>query len=737
MDYLEAFRNLKPNTKFGRKSPQKAILLLAIIEMYETCVLSDNEIVYDETLKGTFLKVWNKVLPEDTALLTEAYIPFWYMQNEDFWHVVPVRGKEDILLLLKDDQIKPSESKISDCVQYVELDEDLFFLLTMPSGRSSLKRALLETYTTLSNRMIDKLSEASDNSVDHSAIAMDEYKDLLKSSEKCLKTQEFSSSNGQPIFAQLDEEIQLTIALEYYKFQKKHRQEREIFKELFPNVEDLYKRIVISPIKQGDILQSFSFVYENFLGDLKIALMSEDGSMGLIDSINDAIRILNDEQTSDFQNDLAEDVFAKEDAISTLAVSDPDDQVITDRLPLIPAQESRKGKPWNEDEEKKLSTYYQLGYSVEEIAVAFGRTEISIKMRLSKLGLMDYVYEGEREIEEVPSTESANVSLDIFVENSSKQGDIYNMQGERIFSVNGQLKVFHGKVYRFNYKGVCFTVKDLVRHGKNWDKGVKKIVAYPEADLYQILDPIGFINQIEDVVEYPQWENNRILVDGKWYDFEGYYIMDADKAEKTTENHVDTYPAEYTPKGKLKAIDKVAQSSYDYLWLIAIADFMGEKQQCPSLSYDYLACMMIANAWEILNEHPELKEQEKELVDCINFLIEESKDYMDVALDWSSSKDVVYEAIKDYPMAGVFEDTVEELVESAPYNVLKAWIPTEDRQEMVLQSNAFHNACLYAIHPRKVDPYIEVNPNWTRSLFFEHTNLVDFLKRHYVLMNRT
>ena len=705
--------------------------------MYETCVLSDNEIVYDETLKGTFLKVWNKVLPEDTALLTEAYIPFWYMQNEDFWHVVPVRGKEDILLLLKDDQIKPSESKISDCVQYVELDEDLFFLLTMPSGRSSLKRALLETYTTLSNRMIDKLSEASDNSVDHSALAMDEYKDLLKSSEKCLKTQEFSSSNGQPIFAQLDEEIQLTIALEYYKFQKKHRQEREIFKELFPNVEDLYKRIVISPIKQGDILQSFSFVYENFLGDLKIALMSEDGSMGLIDSINDAIRILNDEQTSDFQNDLAEDVVAKEDAISTLAVSDPDDQVITDRLPLIPAQESRKGKPWNEDEEKKLSTYYQLGYSVEEIAVAFGRTEISIKMRLSKLGLMDYVYEGEREIEEVPSTESANVSLDIFVENSSKQGDIYNMQGERIFSVNGQLKVFHGKVYRFNYKGVCFTVKDLVRHGKNWDKGVKKIVAYPEADLYQILDPIGFINQIEDVVEYPQWENNRILVDGKWYDFEGYYIMDADKAEKTTENHVDTYPAEYTPKGKLKAIDKVAQSSYDYLWLIAIADFMGEKQQCPSLSYDYLACMMIANAWEILNEHPELKEQEKELVDCINFLIEESKDYMDVALDWSSSKDVVYEAIKDYPMAGVFEDTVEELVESAPYNVLKAWIPTEDRQEMVLQSNAFHNACLYAIHPRKVDPYIEVNPNWTRSLFFEHTNLVDFLKRHYVLMNRT
>lgn len=295
MDYLEAFGNLRPNTKYGRKSPQKAILLLAIIEMYENSVLSDNEIVYDETLKGTYLKVWNKVLPEDAVLLTEAYIPFWYMQNEDFWHVVPVRGKEDILLLLKDDQIKPSESKIYDCVQYVELDEDLFFLLTMPSGRSSLKRALLETYTNLPNRMIDKLSEASDNSVDHSAIAMDKYKNLLRTSEKCQKVKNTSSSNEQPQFAQLDEDIQLTIALEYYKFQKKHRQEREIFKELFPNVEDLYKRIVTYPIKQGEVLQSFSFVYENFLGDLKIALMSEDGSMDIIDSINDAIRILNDE----------------------------------------------------------------------------------------------------------------------------------------------------------------------------------------------------------------------------------------------------------------------------------------------------------------------------------------------------------------------------------------------------------------------------------------------------------
>lgn len=341
------------------------------------------------------------------------------MQNEIFWHVVPIRGKEDILQLLKDDQIKPSESKICDCVQYVELDEDLFFMLTMPSGRSSLKRSLLETYTNLSCRMIDKLSEASDNFIDQSAIAMSEYKGLLKFSDKKQEVQSYLSNAERPMFSALDEELQLTLALEYYKFLKKHRQEREVFKELFPIVEDLYNRIVISPIKHGEILQSFSFVYEDFLGDLKIALMSEDGSMNLIDYINDAIRILNNGQKSEFQDNFVVDVTTKENSASTMAASEPDYQATTDRIPLPHAQESRNGKPWSDDEEKKLSTCYQLGYSVEEIAVAFGRTETSIKIRLSKLGLFDFIYEEERDLEEVPVQEDVNTPVDFFVENSS------------------------------------------------------------------------------------------------------------------------------------------------------------------------------------------------------------------------------------------------------------------------------------------------------------------------------
>lgn len=97
MDYIELFQNLRTNNKYGRKSPHKAVLMLTVIELYEQNVLSDNEIYYDDTLKTMFLKVWNKVLPEEPLFHPEAYLPFWYLQSDAFWHIVPNRGKEDVL----------------------------------------------------------------------------------------------------------------------------------------------------------------------------------------------------------------------------------------------------------------------------------------------------------------------------------------------------------------------------------------------------------------------------------------------------------------------------------------------------------------------------------------------------------------------------------------------------------------------------------------------------------------
>lgn len=331
MDYIEAFKNLRTNNKYGRKSPHKAILMLTVIELYEQNILTNNEIIYDENLKSMFLKVWNRVLPKEPLFHPEAYLPFWYLQSDSFWHIVPIRGKEDILSLMRDTNIKPSEAKLNDCVKYAELDEDLYFLMTLPSGRSSLKRALLETYTHLTEKQIAKLAESLDNSIDYSVTALHEYEKIL-SQKKPEEITESAETDDHLVsqFRRLNEEVQITLNIQYYSFLKSHPNEREFFKEIFPSVYALLDNIINDPIKRTGLSPSLAFIYENFLSDLRIALLSEDDSMDLIDKIGKSIEILRGEP-KDGNVDLLEknkDVVSSENVLPNEEISQSNDKIV-------------------------------------------------------------------------------------------------------------------------------------------------------------------------------------------------------------------------------------------------------------------------------------------------------------------------------------------------------------------------------------------------------------------------
>lgn len=69
MDYVEAFENLKPNEKYGRKTPHKAVLLLTIIEMCESDEIYSNEIRCNQQLIDTFIKYG-----KEPCLMTILYL---------------------------------------------------------------------------------------------------------------------------------------------------------------------------------------------------------------------------------------------------------------------------------------------------------------------------------------------------------------------------------------------------------------------------------------------------------------------------------------------------------------------------------------------------------------------------------------------------------------------------------------------------------------------------------------
>ena len=558
MDYIEAVKNLKTNNKWGRKSPHKAVLMLTVIELYEKNILMDNEIRYDETLKSTFLKIWNLVLPNEPLFHPEAYLPFWYLQSDNFWHIVPIRGKEDILSLMRDTNIKPSEAKLIDSVKYAELDEDLYFLMTLPSGRSSLKRALLETYTTLTNKQIERLAESKDNAIDYSVTALSEYEKIL-SKNTVEKRMESTRVDDELVsqFQCLNEDVQLALNIVYFTFLKKHRNEREMFKEVCPTVYDLLDKIVNHPIKQGDIAPSFAFIFDNFLSDLKVALLSEDGSVGLVDKIGEAIEILrgNNSKEHEESQPISTIRYTEEDAPAETVDSSFDDlkvehvyldergKVIETKTEIAPEQdngtESRRGKTWTEDEENLIKRYYQQGKDFITIASLVGRTEIAIKSRLAKLGLIDYTYGQENDVptHTVQGAKSQTDESDFVIENLSDRAIILDKDGNRVFNTDGKLKFLHNKLYRLNLKRECFTLKGMVFNGSVWIKGTKKIVAYPQSELYRtIIDAADYCEEVEDIVDSPVFEDCKLKVRGIWYTYNGNSITDSSTKDVVTDN---------------------------------------------------------------------------------------------------------------------------------------------------------------------------------------------------------
>lgn len=159
-------------------------------------------------------------------------------------------------------------------------------------------------------------------------------------------------------------------------------------------------------------------------------------------------------------------------------------------------------KPWNEDEIERLSLFFKHGMEPSKLAERLGKSLYSVQYQLSKLGLI-------------------RMPLNVTVNNTENGGTVINKSGKVIYTDDAPLKVFNDKIYRFNKKSVCMTVKDVKRVDGQWVKGDKMLVAYSDSELYPNLSSSNFIDDIEDFVEGNKREENKVKVKGVWYDYYG------------------------------------------------------------------------------------------------------------------------------------------------------------------------------------------------------------------------
>ena len=139
--YQHKFTRLRQGgSKYG-PAPHKPVLLLAVMDGFESGLITGNRIELSPQLVGRFKSIWNKLVSTDHCPLIVQ--PFFYLKSEKFWHHVPVPGFEEWVKITRNCQ---SIGVLKRAVQYVALDHELFLLFSDPVSREVLRQVVLEKY---------------------------------------------------------------------------------------------------------------------------------------------------------------------------------------------------------------------------------------------------------------------------------------------------------------------------------------------------------------------------------------------------------------------------------------------------------------------------------------------------------------------------------------------------------------------------------------------------------------
>ena len=135
-------------TKYG-KAPHKPVLLLAVLESFESCEITENWIPVTDSLLQRFYDLWKLLVK--TENVPNFSLPFYHLKNEKggFWNLVTLPGKE--IPTTNSKSIKSYRALI-DTVLAAKLSEEMFQAFSNSADREIIKNAILEKYFGIKNQ---------------------------------------------------------------------------------------------------------------------------------------------------------------------------------------------------------------------------------------------------------------------------------------------------------------------------------------------------------------------------------------------------------------------------------------------------------------------------------------------------------------------------------------------------------------------------------------------------------
>ena len=142
--YIDYFSNLKRNKIGDEVAPHKPIMLMSIINLIEKGFIQSNKIEFSEILESSFNHTWKLYVDNSSKFKPNAGTPFWHLNSEPFWKLVPFEGgDETIYELQKSNPYSPST--IRKHIHYTEIDIDLFKILQNKYNREALYKILKDS----------------------------------------------------------------------------------------------------------------------------------------------------------------------------------------------------------------------------------------------------------------------------------------------------------------------------------------------------------------------------------------------------------------------------------------------------------------------------------------------------------------------------------------------------------------------------------------------------------------
>lgn len=142
-DYEEMFSRLSVNILGGKKAPNKAILLLAIMQRIENGDMMENKIFPNSDIKNEFMLQWLKFFPN--TFVPSLWKPYYHLCSEPFYYFKEMNSIQD-LEIISNYRGTMSIGNLRSLIQYSYLDSDLFDYMCDTTSREYLRNVLIKNY---------------------------------------------------------------------------------------------------------------------------------------------------------------------------------------------------------------------------------------------------------------------------------------------------------------------------------------------------------------------------------------------------------------------------------------------------------------------------------------------------------------------------------------------------------------------------------------------------------------